>query len=282
MKTLLMIPYLHPKNVGEELIRRLREIVPEQYLAKAFSMKLPESDPRAGQVLATLKQYGLSKYEYGPKSIDSKREFELKFYRAYDESDFEGQELLQLWPDSVVQFDHPRPWTTSIQMRQVKKGLDFARGLHGRPIIASNRARTLLEPPEFKGLIFRAFELTPNARGDDDPEGELDWGVVGGRWWIFESGVRMPPLSPYLTKISGKTGTTAPREAKHTRVCEAGFDDVELHYCRSEVDAMGSFDVAVEWESDDNAQVIVSRRFYEFCKTHNLTCGFKPVRIDEG
>jgi len=29
-------------------------------------------------------------------------------------------------------------------------------------------------------------------------------------------------------------------------------------------------------------EIVVSRRFYEFCKAHNLKCGFKPVRIDEG
>jgi len=204
----------------------------------------------------------------------------LRRYREYDKTDFEAAELLQLWPDQVLMIDRSVT-DMAVQRKEIKDGIDFARGLYDLPIFVPGRVRTILEQARFHDLRFESFTLLRNAQGDDDSDGELEWDIVGEPWWFLNSEVRLPPLSRYLERV-GPRGKVLPREARGG-IREPGFDDVELHYYRSEFKEVGEFDVARDWESGSRAaRIIVSKRFYEFCKQNGLKCSFKPARIDEG
>jgi len=91
----------------------------------------------------------------------------------------------------------------------------------------------------------------------------------------------MPPVGPPLIKFDHTFKNRVERNyAGDSNFREDGFDDYELHYPKSEVDALGNFDAALMYEGRPDASLIVSRRFWLACDLNNIACEFKPVKID--
>jgi hypothetical protein len=107
----------------------------------------------------------------------------------------------------------------------------------------------------------------------------------GPRWSQLLSDVELPPFAPLVTKKSLKDDALVPREY-HGRVscAEPPFRDFQPVYVRSEWSNVPHFDVAHTFEyhlnpPDLSHWLIVSRRFYEFCKSESLNADWVPVRF---
>ncbi|MDX2130589.1 MAG: hypothetical protein SFY69_00885 [Planctomycetota bacterium] len=244
-------------------------------------MSILESDPRARQIVEILRAAGIVPRKFGESRRDYSNFYSLSRYREYEDSDFEGLELLQVWPETVADSEYAGS-THYVRRARLQKGVQFARSLHGDIIMVPERIRLALQSAEFRGLDvapLRVMKNTPNP--DDDPTREADTSKIGGPWWTIEPLITLPPVSPYLSKVRGKDGGPGPRDAKWLVIREPGFDDVEFHFLRSELRQVPEFDFARTYEGWPSGGIVVSKRFYDFCKEHNLKCGFKPVRIDE-
>jgi len=65
-----------------------------------------------------------------------------------------------------------------------------------------------------------------------------------------------------------------------------GFDDTQLTFTRAAIESVGPFDVANTCEyvlpgRPDDRCLVVSQRFYRFCKKHRIKATFIPLRIIE-
>jgi len=281
MKIFLSISGINDHDHPKGLIERLGLLCPEGFeVPGMFRARLPQDDPRIPDILGLFTVWGLKPRRDQTRPMDYETEYHVRRYREYEDADFEGLELLQLWPKHVFHVHCP-PGLMGIQKSDVKKGVHFARGLFGAPVIVPDRVKALMEAGGLQGLLMQPLRLLANTQVTI-PSKELDWSVVGGPWWTVDSLVTLPPVSPYLQKVNTTTGATFPRDVRAGVLFEPGFDDVERHYLRSELKKLEPFDVACGWESQGAVEIIVSKRFYDFCKSHMLKCAFRPVRIDEG
>src|ERR1051325_3809164 len=105
MKVITSIPTFVANNIGEEqLIEELRAIVPEgQWFPKTFGMRLPEDDERVGVVLGKLKAAGMRPWDrkLGRDRVAS--EFRIERIREYERADLESCDLLQPWPQEIIE-----------------------------------------------------------------------------------------------------------------------------------------------------------------------------------
>jgi len=268
--------------LGRSRVDDIRREWPEAIDYGSIRLHGGEDDPAVLGVLRKLNEWGWKPIDPA-EHYDEAKHFELIRTREYEPPDLDGLECLQIWPELMVEMEW-EPAGYGIRRGQYKRRADFARGRSGKPIIVSQRVRALLETADFRGLHFAPLQLFKRVGGSyDSPKlGNLEWSSVGEPWWILDSILTLPPVGPYLYIQGGGDGKIYPRGTRQGIIREPGFSDVERHYVRSELAKLGEFDVAREWESLGAVDIIVSRRFYEFCKAHNLKCGFKPVRIDEG
>jgi len=240
-----------------------------------------EDDPVLNGVRAELLRLGF--HPTGGTERRHLREiFEFTRYRIYDESDLAACELLKVVPRHRVQFEYMPPYEVPGIRKSLVPPLDVdAASDGGAPVIVPQRVRAVIEGGGFSGVEFNPLRLLKVKSSQHDTFTELPWPIATRKWWIVESSVMLPPCSDYL-KVVGPNREVHPRGSRIGRLVEVGFSDVERHYLRSELDAIGAFDVAQEWESGGAREIIVSSRFYRFCREQKLGIDFVPVRIDEG
>lgn len=282
MKTMLSFWGVDEKDHSKEVVAALLRINPAgaKFSSHSFYANMEEGAPETNAVLKVLEQAGLRPW-VSKNRMKQPEEYELNRYREYEDSDFEGLELMQVWPTTTMSVEWPSSSTMGVRHCEVKKSAKFAMGRQGVPIMVPDRIRRTLVSEEFRGLLFTPLKLLRNTRNPDDDAPEApNWSSIGEPWWVVDSCITMPRLSPYLLRVNPNNGTINPREGPGI-IREPGFDDVEFHYLRSELKQIPEFDVARYFETGGATPVIVNRRFYNYCKEHNLKCAFKPVRIDE-
>lgn len=211
--------------------------------------------------------------------------------RAYDETELEACELLEpvvprsAWVKGdwfVIRGKEGKPLRMGgrfIEKRSIPKGVHIV-GYDNGGMCCLDSVKQQLESQNFTGLQFLPLAIAKKIPFSDDFE---DAPGNGPPWWYVSSSVRMPScVPPNYTAHFGKR--VLPREFPQGTPGEPGFTDCERHYARSEIAPLGPFDVARNGENPnmDSTTVIVSNRFYRFCRERKFHIGFRPVRIHEG
>lgn len=219
----------------------------------------------------------------------------------YDEQDFANAEYLWLMPDITASSKQPVFFTRtgSDRLFVLKSELPSRLGIFGLIcMMCSDRVHTSLRSQDFIGLQSRkvccvnSFE---HARELGDAECEENW-------WVLLGDRYLPPFSKSLMKFNIKV---RPKRLDLSDLCEVDrstqdfgpmssfgirergevYLGMQLAYAASELEPLKPFDVAMTYErfggqGDFARHLIVSNRFYTYCKSKKYKMNCSPVRVD--
>jgi len=271
---------LQPSKASDPRAIQLLNEFPRSVANHAFlGFETEKNDPEVQHFLARAGEFGLRPWRDKSRPIDRLSKFSCDIYRTYDRTDLNNSRLLQM----IVPYrdDMQIGYITDlirVQVPRLPRKIVF-RVFNGRRPACGERLKCVLDAAGLKGL-----RLDPGVRalyrGRAAPVVE-PYGPDEERWYALGSDVIMPPVGPPLIKFDHTFKNRVERNyAGDSNFREDGFDDYELHYPKSEVDALGNFDAALMYEGRPDASLIVSRRFWLACDLNNIACEFKPVKID--
>jgi len=240
-----------------------------------------EDDPDVRQSLLLIHRSGLPLA--GTVDLETPS-YSLGRWREYDLSDFEAAEHLMLKPAETLGHAIRVDSKLLLDQRKLRKNGSFGHANHG--VVVPDRIRRQLETISLTHIDFKPTQPAKYS-GSAVHDQVLSWDHHGPPWWELWSDLVLPPVSPSMIKVDNK-GNPVPRAYFQGAYMKdlPDYSDVELHYLRSEIEALDRFDLAVtyeeSWGSLFTRPLIASQRFYQFCKEHKLKCDWVPVRIDEG
>jgi hypothetical protein len=269
------IVWIEQRKLKPELLTQLRTVLPEgdQPASRRFYCQLEEDDPRMDQILTILQQFGFQRSR--DLFITDKDDFYFARGRHYDADDFASFSLLQpmgnpdledyIWPDE--------DGTLLIKKRFFKrKRLLDTGNIHS--LLVSADIRTLLEEAGFRGMKFKP--VAPQEQGAV---------VALENLWELTTDRRMPPLSDYCTFFDQQAKPVRGSAETANQYLEDFYPQSELHYRASTVrDWPWDFTLTHElfWygEKRHRRRLVVSKRFYDFCRDNKLKMDWLPVQID--
>jgi hypothetical protein len=143
-------------------------------------------------------------------------------------------------------------------------------------IIVADKVKRLLESGHFVGLEFGEVVLKGKSiHAATEP------------FWELKSSVTLPKMAnthqfihPGKTEAIPFTGDYS----KIIMISDPPFRTGEVHYRRSDLQALGPFDIARTFEKymEIHPALVISQRFYQFCEQHKLPLNVEPVRVDAG
>jgi hypothetical protein len=203
--------------------------------------------------------------------------FYFEANRRYDSDDLSASELLIVNIHcNEVQFESSRDPGGRLILLPKKLRRNFVVGrIYPNYLVVSDKVMKLLAGGGFLGLRFNEV-ITLGGDGDSTP-----------RIWELTSSIVLPKMSnTHRFRCAGGPETVhQPFQGDYTKVI--GIDDPpyragEPHYLRSDIKALGAFDVALTFEKYlvDHQALVVSQRFYQFCEKNGIPLGVSPIRID--
>ena len=298
MKIVISLGGLSANHVGQQLIDEPRAIYPGlSGSSQSYSTgPLPEHDPRLELVRQRMELAGLHPARCNDRR-DEKREYLVGMDRVYDAEDLKACELLYL--DLL----HPKRGVSSVSRSPQGYAVMDVRGIPEDPTLSihetpdayvvSDGAKRLLESAGLKHLAFKPTVVT--ARGSDVGP-FISWEAAGHEpWWEITSERWMPCLSTAteLWRMSDERPMT--ELERHLRdygrgvlPVERPFRTPELRYARKDIGEWSTFcDIARTYEPFgrrpdlDRRLLVVSQRFYQFCRVQGIEAEWVPVRVDE-
>lgn len=266
-------------DVGEDTILQLQAAVPDEHWLhpRGFFLKRVISDPSWQRITAVLKSHSCVVWSGKYSSERGKNDYSIRLDRKYSKRDHDACDFLVLDPhtyseglsrtsDGLIKLDH----------RKLKRKADFARATPTW-VVVSSRVRRLIEESPLKGISFRPTVLE-NYEGKHDRI--VPWDRVNCEpFWEIYSEQLLPPMAPWndLREHPKTPGYFSHREGLYLVP--------EPHYRRSDVAALPDNDLFGTHErfdtgGDGGRMKIASKRFYHFCRAHELKVSWTPVRLD--
>jgi hypothetical protein len=297
---------IDPADVGSELIRRLAEIHLEGLRSTGWwGIQLPLDDPRVSRCIRMLADVGFTPWTQTFRPFVKGREYSITIERQYNESDLAPCRLLDLSTfDSADSYPARRNGHLRIYLPEkgdqtrfnAKADIQGTGESHHYTLIVSDRVRRLIEALNLREVGFKATFVIPPPKSEVDKRDEeamLPWDGFGEPWWELTSSVILPPMSSRAFLVSAK-GERVVDHFSDGCYLKDGIDNLdaitwpaEPKYLAKDVDAIGEFDVAhtFEWFGPKapylGRLVIVSSRFFQFCREHKLKTYFVPVRVHD-
>lgn len=284
MRMFVRISNIRSKDIPQAVFSQLSELADTETAGSRWELYLPEDHPSISRAIAIMHNAGLKEWHFCgmSKSWHEGKEFSLRRVRKYDPEDLASAPFLEITADYL----NEHIWTSfetgliEIQRITAVKGKDreilSPFGGNGQGLIVSDAVRRDIERGlsapeiEFLPVDFKAKTKTP-----DPPV-----------WWELTSRVTLPPVAPGLVLLDNKDRPVPRGHKGFTQIWEPPFAPRELHYIRSELEAVGGFTLARTYEKTGHREndrcLIASQRFYRFCLENDIRCGWVPVRIDEG
>jgi hypothetical protein len=261
-----------------------------------FIVRLPDSDPRIELVEREMHRLSIPQR---PNPLTSEkmdpirdRNYEKYRYHAYDDSDFANAEYLWLNHLSGGKGGVLPEGGRDAEGRQRFVGSSLranGRMLHSGPaeVLVWNDFRHELEAEGFVGLgFFPTTQVRIRWTGDTytvHPHDPPPSRVV----WELRPTIELPRMHKDVVRVP--TAPNIPCGEQGPGMFEnPGFDDCQLTYSRAAIASVPPFDLARSWEyaypsgAPDSWCIIVSPRFYKFCKSKRIRGNFIPVKIVEG
>lgn len=258
-----------------------------------FSIDLPSMDPRMLDILHIVAAEFVTPLESLAHAAQPRSGFTYKRYRAYNHDDWNCCELLRMDPlshaypssDEVGAIDRTNDGFARLAVEEIPMRVDFLRA-YGLPAAVPQRVRSLLDRAGLESVVFRP---TCPVRVVDaiDPVADCTWSEFPEPWWELTSNLVLPPVSPSM-KVSYASGSSTSRGSPDTCGISdgSGFHGLpELRYLRTEIEALGYFDLAHVFERSSSSMfdraLVASRRFYKTCCENNLGVNWIPVHIED-
>ncbi len=198
--------------------------------------------------------------------------------RHYEDADIDSAELLLLGYQHKLKevdgLERDEQGRMAVMASDVKPNLKFGSTWPNNLIIVSSATRQMLEGSGLIGLRFDPVTL----RGRLSIP-ESDWP------WELHSTLTLPKLANTHKLIHRGRGAAEPFQGDYSRevlIDDEPFFGAELHYRRSDLTALGAFDIANTFEKYSMPHpMVISQRFYQYCLKHKIRLNdLKCVRID--
>jgi hypothetical protein len=263
---------LQKNEVDELLALHPRALATASY----FQCELPHEDERIQQLRSLLDSWGFAPCRHA----NFAKTYRFALLRKYEAADFAQAEWLVPmgpWDSDFAAEDPERENDGQLLIpRAYFKRKRFVDRLDHDHLIISTDMRQALDEAGLSGMLYR--EAKP-AKGRSL--------VKQGSLWEVTSAVLLPPLSPCCelydaagARVHGQQGSPA----AGLRFEEGFYHPEEFHYRRSDFAGFPPVDFALtcEWlgEGRPSRHLLVSNRFYHFCKAQGLDLYWIPVRID--
>ena len=282
MKTLVQ---LHVSELPVELREAMRQLNPNgNSVGDMYDCELNLDDARLAAIEAKLAKHGYRRWR-GDSERNRKTEYSVNFIRAYDEADFKQMEYLELHYPYEEELHDGFPGGVKERViggKDIIDGRDFYATLSAVMIVPA-RTRQLLEPSELIGLSFAPVTVDPNGSGPYNYDRRRrKMPIKGMPFWEIVPTVKLPPVSTTMELADLKLNPLPPGdESANYTEREWPYNFAELHFRRSDIEAMPPFDVARTREHFlRTPRTIVSRRFYQTCRDFGLRGQWVPVHLD--
>lgn len=231
------------------------------------------------QALDLVQRAGLSNAR-----IDDATHFAHCVTRQYEKCDLEAAEFLLLDYQKKVQKGvspvRDEQGRLIILARNVTPGLKFASTYLDNFIFVSDGVKRVLETESLTGLHF----------GETAIKGESGF-ATGDPAWEVLSRITLPPIANTHQLVHRGMTRAEPFQDDYSRevlISDPPFVGGEPHYRRSDLAAVGSFDIANMKEKFIHERaLIISQRFYQHClknkiplASNKFLLGARPIRID--
>lgn len=296
MKTRCIIEVVFEEDVSRRAMAKLERLYPSGKNPSGslvpFSLDLPTDHPVIPEVIAVLKDCGLPT---SPRRslIPIFGGIAIRYIREFDDIDFDNAPYLSVCGDNRFIFSQllelqrtPPPWQSKTQALdtspQANKYMIETNGFEKDRCVAARDQVVLLDEikPKFEAQGFKGLEFRKCVPIYDPHEFCVDETFP---IWEIESQTAMPALSPDCQLIDlydPKGGALTYRD-----VDEGLHFPGLLRYRRDDMVALSDIDVArtregLGWGMYDHP-LIISQRFYQFCKAQKLKLDYLPVLIDD-
>lgn len=268
-----------PGSEFEELCR----LKPECRKPNGFRYEIPtdnaEGDEFLRYALGLLKHHGIPHRDQSDGT-----HYGYSILRWYDEADVVAAEFLLLdWQRKLqkgVKPERDEHGRLIVLARNVTSSLKFASTYPDNSIFVSDKVRRILEGG---GLVGLQFGETTIQGGSGSVSGEPAWEL--------QSAITLPKIANTHQLVHRGKTEAEPFTGDYSRqvlINDPPFVGGEPHYRRSDLAAVGSFDIANMREKFINEHaLIISQRFYQHCIRNKislaldkLSLGVRPVRID--
>lgn len=284
MRTLIHISGLFLNWNSKALMEQLWEIYSEGRVGKVghgFRAYLDSNDEHVQKILNCLTQHGLHPWPDG-RPIQRGKEYKLKYFRQYDSiQDLASLPYVELFPgEDFIGNGSSRNLAREYSMLDEPCSYEISMLCTPLAFIVAQRAREALDAANLIGLKWLPVKKEYKS---------ADFGLIDEEdvWWELVSDIILPPVSPSMTLV---TREFKPFRGDFSEGClrrEEFYVHPELHYRREDLEQFEAFDAAYTYEMfaehprNDNRAMVVSNKFYQVCKEHNLRTGFVPVRLDD-
>ena len=269
------------KSEAEELMR----IKPEARHNKSFGCSLetqyPDGDEFIQRALEMLKRHGIP-LRYSVNSSGYNSSYGYTISRFYEPDDLKNAELLLFVRQRRIH-DTQEPARDGngrlfLVASKAKENLKFGSLWWPDWVIISNQVRRSLESAGLVGLRF--IEVAIKGKSCH---------LAPEPFWELQSSITLPKMPNHGNFIHPvfypDHPTVEPFQGDYSRpiyINDEPFTKGELHYRRSDLVALGQFDIAATFENymEEHPVLVVSQRFYQHCRQHKIPLAVEPVRID--
>lgn len=294
MKTRCKIELVFEEDVGSRAMAKLERLYPSGRNPPGslvpFFLDLPADHPVIPEVIAVLKDCGLP---MSPRRslLPIFGGIAIRYIREFDDADFDNAPYLQVVGDNSFILSKslelqrtPPPWSvqTLDTSPQANRYVIETKGFEKNRVVAAVDQVVLLDEikPKFETQGFKGLEFRKCVPIYDPHEFCVDETFP---IWEIESQTAMPALSPacQLIELYDPQGGAL----KYRDVDEGLHFPGLLRYRRNDMAPLSDIDVArtregLGWGMYDHP-LIISQRFYQFCKAQKLKLSYLPVLTDD-
>ena len=260
-------------RVTPECFSALKKICPEVIHNGVMRFYVPPDHPEIPKVVSVLQAHGL-KMRPNAKTPALKEFIDIEYRREFDDGDLSAANyLLPVAQDSVGYGDDRTPdGVLKIDTQYLKKR--FRVGQVAGGIVVPDAVREQLEKQGFKHLKFRQCKVIGDAALDYE-----DFPI-----WEITSDLVLPAASPDCKFCDCYGGPEYTDPAKGCVVDEGLYVPSLFRYRAGDLGSVEPFDVAHTREAIGfkltHHPLIVSQRFYQFCKKQKFKLWWYPVLLD--
>lgn len=225
----------------------------------------------------------VSRLQIPSRSVANINHYGHRITREYEPSDIASAELLLMdWQRKLQKYVRPERDERGrlvVLARHATSSLKFASTYPDNFIFVSDKVRRVLEDGNLVGLQF----------GETTIQGESE-SNSGEPVWELKSSITLPKIANTHQLVHRGKTEAEPFLGDYSRqvlINDPPFGSGEPHYRRSDLAAMGAFDIANMREKFVNEQaLIISQRFYQRCLKNKIPLalnkfqlGVRPARI---
>lgn len=276
-----LVKYRHFLRINESQLPKLAfsricDLAPDAKKPYGFHLQIDSESPDGGDTIGEIIKIcganGLSRSQsIGGMSYGHTAD------RWYSDDEFRSAEFLilkrQPQIQSVTEPDHDEQGRLLLLGKNVNPNRKIG-SVYPNHIVISDAVKQLLEPGGFVGLQF----------GEVAVKGKLAEEMVG-QLWELQSSVVLPKMANIHQFIHPGQTEPEPFQGDYSKIImlnDPPFSKGEVHYRRSDLAALGTFDIARTFENymEPKPALVISQRFYQHCLKNKIKLEVDPVIVD--